>query len=391
VPLTGIKVLDFSRFLPGPYCTLLLADFGADVIRVEQPHEVAKHRQVFGQSGFDRAQLEVAKAKEISGRNKRSVLLDLRNGEALAAIKGMLAGIDVLVHDYRPGVMEEMGLGFDAVRSLNSRVVYCAISACGQSGPYRDLAGHDPIALALSGALMRFGATADEPHIVGAPVADITAGTHAAFGILAALRARDTSGTGQLVDVAMSDCAFALMTSVYQRALVRGEPPPLHWQAGNVGLWKTKDGKYLCTTDLEPRFWERFCVAIQRKDLIPRQFELSGSNSIVPDLEVIFLSKTRDQWFELLRRADCQVAPVYSLNEALHDPHHRARGTVSQVDGPHGEKITQIGPLVKLNSNPARIRYLARMPGADTRAVLKEFGVGREAIEKLTFAREDLN
>jgi crotonobetainyl-CoA:carnitine CoA-transferase CaiB-like acyl-CoA transferase len=326
----------------------------------------------------------MAKAKEISGRNKRSVMLDLRNAEALSIVKRILAEADVLVHDYRPGVMEEMGLGYDTVSLLNPRLIYCAISACGQSGPYRDLAGHDPIPLALAGALMRFGDNADEPHIVGAPIADITAGSHAAFGVLAALRARDSTGRGQLVDAAMSDCAFALMTSVYQRLLARGEPPPLHWQAGNVGLWKTKDAKYVCTTDLEPRFWERFCVAIDRKDLIPRQFELSGPQSITPILEAIFLSKTRDEWFETLRMADCQVAPVYSLTEALNDPHHRARGTVTEVAGPHGEKVTQIGPLVKLNLNPARIRYLARMPGADTRDVLAEHGVGAEEIEILT-------
>jgi crotonobetainyl-CoA:carnitine CoA-transferase CaiB-like acyl-CoA transferase len=384
MPLSGIKVLDFSRFLPGPYCSLLLADFGADVIRIEQPHEVAKQRKVFGQEGMDEGQLRVARAKEINGRNKRSVLLDLRDDRALSVVKQMLKRADVLLHDYRPGVMEAMGLGFAEANALNPRLVYCAISACGQSGPYRDLAGHDPIALALSGALTRFGSGPDDPHIIGAPVADITAGTHAAVGILAALRARDTTGQGQLVDVAMSDCAFALLTSVYQRFLTTGKPPPMHWQAGNVGLWKTKDGKFLCTTDLEPRFWARFCNAIERPDLIARQFDVQGPDSIVADLRAIFISKTRDEWFEFLKTADCQVAPVYSLAEALNDPHHRARGTVSEVEDPIAGKVTQIGPLVKLSSTSARIRCLAQLPGADTRTVLTEFGVGPEQIEALT-------
>lgn len=384
MPLTGIKVLDFSRFLPGPYCSLLLADFGADVVRVEQAHEVAKSRKVLGQDKLTDLQFATAKAKEITARNKRSILLDLRAVQAIEAIKLMLGKFDVLLHDYRPGVMEKMGLGFDTVKALNPRLVYCAISACGQTGPYRELAGHDPIALALSGALMRFGDTQEEPHIIGAPVADITAGTHAAFGILAALRARDTTGRGQLVDVAMSDCAFALMTSVYQRLLSRGSPPPLHWQAGNVGLWKTRDGKYLCTTDLEPRFWERFCAAIGRADLIPRQFDVSGPTSIVPELQAIFATKDRTEWFELLRKADCQVAPVYSMDEALHDPHHRARGTISDIDDPSVGRVTQIGPLVKLNATAARIRHLGRTPGADTRDVLAEFGVAAEQIDALT-------
>lgn len=383
MPLSGIKVLDFSRFLPGPYCTLLLGDFGADVIRVEQPHEVAKNRKVFGQATLNERELTLARAKEITGRNKRSILLDLRDAKALTAIKQLLRNIDVLVHDYRPGVMDEMGLGYDVVKALNPRLIYCAISACGQTGPYSELAGHDPIPLSLVGALNRFGETPDEPHIIGAPVADITAGTHAAFGVMAALRAREQTNEGQLVDVAMSDCAFALMTSVYQRLLITGKAPPLHWKAGNVGLWKTKDDKHICTTDLEPKFWERFCRAVDRADLIPRQFDIEGPGSIVPELDALFRTKTRDEWFEFLKNADCQAAPVYSLKEALNDPHHRARGTVTQIDGPFGEKITQIGPLVKLNSTSARIRYLARLPGADTRDVLSELGVEQKQIEEL--------
>lgn len=386
MPLTGIKVLDFSRFLPGPYCSVLLADFGADVIRIEQPHEVGKHRKVFGQEGLDERQLKIARAKEINGRNKRSVLLDLRDERAISAVKQMLERADVLVHDYRPGVMEAMGLAYSEAKRINPRLIYCAISVCGQDGPYRDLAGHDPIALALSGALPRFGSGPDDPHIIGAPVADITAGTHAAVGILAALRARDANGAGQLVDIAMSDCAFALLTSVYQRYLVRGEAPPLRWEAGNVGLWQTSDGKYLCTTDLEPRFWERFCRAIERPDLIPRQFDVRGANSIVPDLQAIFRTKTRDEWFAFLRSADCQVAPVYSLAEALEDPHHRARGTVTEVEDPIAGKVTQIGPLVKLKSTPARIRSLGQLPGSATRTVLEEFGVEPELIEALVTA-----
>jgi crotonobetainyl-CoA:carnitine CoA-transferase CaiB-like acyl-CoA transferase len=374
--LSGIKVLDFSRFLPGPYCSLLLADFGADVIRVEQPHEVAKTRKVFGQDRFNNEQLKQAKAKEISSRNKRSILLDLKSDRALRVVKQLLTQVDVLVHDYRVGIMEEMGFGYEQVKAINPRLIYCAISVCGQTGPYRELAGHDPIPLALAGVLTRFGENPDEPRIAHVPVGDITAGTHAALGVMAALRARDQTGRGQLVDVAMSDCAFALMTTVYQRFLLSGHAPP-PWRAGNIGLWKTRDNKFLCTTDLEPRFWERFCKAVGREEWIPRQFDLSGPTSIEPELADLFLTKTRDEWFALLRAADTQVAPVYSLAEALSDPHHRARGTVCEVvdpENPQSLPVTQIGPVIKLSDTPATVRHLAHLPGADTEQVLAELG-----------------
>ena len=384
MPLRDLKVIDFSRFLPGPYCSLLLADLGADVIRIEQPREVAKKEAVFGHDKLSDQAKRVVKARETTGRNKRSVMLDLQGAGARDAIVKLIERSDVLLHDYRPGVMERAHLDYQSVKAINPRLVYCAISLCGQEGPYRDLPGHDPVALALAGALGRFGDGIDAPHVPGVPANDILTGTHATIGILAALRERDRTGSGQLVDIAMADSALAMMTSVIQRTLADGKEPPLEWQGGNVGLWKTKDGKHLCTTDLEPAYWQKFCRLIDREDLIPLGYSRSERARLQEELTGVFATRTRDEWFALMRANENQAAPVYSVDEALRDPHAISRGMIVEIDDPTAGRITQVGSPIKLSQTPARTRHLARMPGADTESVLSELGLSAEQIAELT-------
>ncbi|MGQ9427366.1 CaiB/BaiF CoA transferase family protein [Gilvimarinus sp. F26214L] len=380
--LQGIRVLDFSRFLPAPFCAMMLADFGADVIRIEQPGEVAKQAKIFGRERLSPAEMRRLKRREQVSRNKRSLLLNLRDETARAAARRMLADCDVVIHDYRPGVMESMGLGYQDATALNAGLVYCAVSLCGQTGPRREAPGHDPIALALAGALGRFG---DEgtPAIPGLPVGDMSTGFQAVIGILLALRARDQSGEGQLVDVAMSDCALGLMTSVMQRYLVDGREPPLQWSGGNMGLWQAADGGYVCTTDLEPAYWEKFCRAVQRPELIPLQFDAQQQDYLQCELGALFLSRNRDEWCALLAEAGTQVAPAYTLDEALGDEHARARGTVNEYPDEDGVPVTQIGPAIKLSKTPGAVRRLAPMPGEDSVAILEEFGFSSEEIGSL--------
>jgi len=164
---------------------------------------------------------------------------------------------------------------------------------------------------------------------------------------------------------------------------VDGREPPLHWRGGNVGLWQTADGKYLCTTDLEPAYWKTFCELVQRPDLIPLQFEAGQQDYLQGELKGIFASRTRDEWFALLREAGTQAAPVYSMEEALQDPHARARGTVADYEAASGERVRQIGPAIKLSATPGAIRRLPVMAGADSEAVLKEFGFNAEEISAL--------
>jgi crotonobetainyl-CoA:carnitine CoA-transferase CaiB-like acyl-CoA transferase len=381
VPLRGIKVADLSRYLPGPYCTMMLADYGAEVIKVEQPHEVRKKRKTFQQDKLSLAELRRAKAFEIFNRNKQAILVNFRNPEGREVVERLVRQSDVLIHDYRPGVMEAAGLGYDQLKAINPRLVYCAVTLCGQTGPYRDLPGHDPVSLSLTGVLTRFGDGPEAPRQVGAPVADIVTALHAVNGVLLALRARERTGEGQLVDIAMSDATFSIVTSSIQRLLANGVEPPRNLVMANNGVWRTKDGKFICTTDMEPAYWDRFCDMVERPDLKSRLHDRPRTDN---DLEAIFLRHTRDEWFDLIRRHNTQGAPVLSLAEALQDPHARARGNVVETVTPDGETILHIGPLIKLAQTPGTIRHTAHMPGEDTRSVLEGLGYSSDQIERLT-------
>lgn len=373
--LNNIKVLDLSRFLPAPYCSMVLGDFGADVIRIEQPREVAKQEAMFGRDGLDEPEKQRLKMQEMLARNKRSVLMDLHFDAGKAAIRRMIKDCDVLLHDYRPGVMESMGLSYDELKVINPRLIYCAVSLCGQEGPYSNLPGHDPIALALSGALWRLG-DGKKPHVPGVPVADLTTGMQAVMGILLALRARDQSNCGQLVDIAMSDSALALMTSVNQRRLMDQREPPMTWRRGNTGVWECADGKYICVTDMEPSYWRKFCVAVDREELLA----IEDRQEVEKKLAVLFRSNTRHYWFTLLKQAGCQVAPVYTPQEALKDKHATAREVVSTVKE-NDQDFLQIGPTIKLHGTPGSIRHLGHLAGTDTEQVLTEFGFSETEIE----------
>jgi crotonobetainyl-CoA:carnitine CoA-transferase CaiB-like acyl-CoA transferase len=378
--LKGIVVLDLSRYLPGPYCTLMLGDYGADVIRIEQPSEVIKKRRTFGQAELSDEELERLKAFEISSRNKRSLLLDLRKSSSREVMERLIKRADVLVSDYRPGVLDAAGYDYESVRALNPRLIYCAISLCGQTGPYRDVPGHDPVSLAVAGVLTRFSSGSDSPRTIGVPISDINSALHAVVGILLALRARETTGTGQLVDVAMSDTAFAFVTSSLSRLLATGKEPPIGINMANNGVWRTRDGRHVCTTDMEPRYWEAFCDLIDRpqwKRLLHKRAEYET------ELRDIFLTRDRDEWIELFREAGTQGAPVLSLSETIDDPHARARGVVTTTRDDTGAEITHIGPLIKLSDTPGDIRHVARMPGADSRDVLTELGFSQTEIHAL--------
>ena len=381
--LDGIRVLDLSRLLPGPYCTWLLADMGAEVIRVENPRELAKQARVFGWDRLDDAQRRRLREYDILARNKKSLKLDIGNAAAQEVIRRLAAESDVVVEDYRPGVLAGLGLGHEDLRALNPRLVYCSLTLCGQSGPYRDKPGHDPVALAVSGALSRIGEDAQAPQFPGVPVADIVTGSHAAYAILAAIIARGRSGAGQHIDVAMSDCAMSLLVNVLSRHPDPADIPPRGARRADMGLWRTRDGKHICTTDMEPAYWHRFCEAVGRPDFIPLQHDLNRREEIRSAIEAAFATHTRDEWLEILKAADTQFAPVLEVSEALEDPHNRARGMVREEPGADGSAIRQLAAPVRLESTPARSRNLGRPPGADTAEILSRLGLGETEISAL--------
>lgn len=379
--LNGIRILDFSRLLPGPYCTWLLADQGAEVIRVENPRELAKQAKVFGWDKLDDRGRERQRSLDMLARGKKSIYLDIGSAASVNALRRLAATVDVLIEDYRPGVLAGLGLGYDDLSSGNPALVYTSVTLCGQSGPLRDKPGHDPVALALSGALSRSGENADAPEFPGMPAADILTGSHAAFATLAALISARASGKGQHVDVAMTDSSLSLVSNIVSRFENPDHAPPRGTRRADIGLWECADGAWICTTDMEPRYWTMFCEAMGRPDFIPWQHLPERRAEIRKGLEKIFASKPRDHWIAVLEAAGTQFAPVNSVGEAMREEHFRSRGSVVEATLTDGTTVAQLGPPVRLGN--AGTPHPAVVPGTHTREILEELGLSAAEIDEI--------
>lgn len=365
--LEGLKILEFSRFLPGAYPGWIAADMGADVIRIEHPRELAKAEAMFG------PQSDRARARPTYTRNKRSLLINPGSAAARPVLERLIAGADVLIEDYRPGVMAGMGYGHAEMAAINPRLIYLSVSFAGQTGPLAGQAGHDPLALALAGALSRLNGL-PSPSLPGLQVADVLAGAHAAIAMLLALQARSRSGKGQHVDVAMSDAAMPLLLVAMGRHDDLGElTPPGAWHPKG-GVWLCADGRYLCTTDMEPAFWRRFCEAMGKPEFAALQHALADHPRMHAELAALFLTRDRDEWQALLAGAGSQVMPVYSPGEALAHPHNRARTMVVEVPLAGQEPLVQLGLPFILGETPVREPRAAGPAGADNAAILAELG-----------------
>jgi crotonobetainyl-CoA:carnitine CoA-transferase CaiB-like acyl-CoA transferase len=380
--LSDIRVLDFSKFLPGPYCSWMLADLGATVVRIENPREAAKQAKVFGWDRLSLEQRAKLRANDVFARNKHSLLLDPGAGESREIVLELVRRADVLLEDYRPGVLASMGFGPDEMTAVNPRLIYCSVTLCGQTGPYRNKPGHDPIALSIAGALSRMGDRPERPSFAGVPVADLLTGSNAVIGILAALHARERNGRGQRVDIAMSDAAMTLIASTIARNPDLSRVRPRGENRIDCGLWKTADGRYLCTTDMEPRYWERFCRAVGREDFIPLQLDASRREEMAAALAAIFATRPLQEWLSILGEADTQFAPVYEIAEALADPRSVARGMVQDV-AVGSDHVRQIGSPIKLSRTPAVPPRAAALPDDNLRAALDSFGSDPDTIERL--------
>lgn len=373
-PLAGFRVLDFSKFLPGPYCTWLLGDLGAEVIRIEHPREIAKQAQVFGWDKLPDADRARIRASDIFARNKRSMLLDPGADSSRPILEELVRRADILVEDYRPGVLASMGYGYPEMAAINPRLIYCSVTLCGQSGPNRDKPGHDPIALAVAGALSRIGEDPDKAGFPGVPVADLLSGSNAVIGILSAVIARAQTGRGQFVDVAMSDASMALIASTISRNPDLSKVPPRGRHRADIGIYRTGDGREIVTTDMEPRYWHRFCEAMGCAEYAPLQNDAARRPEIRALLERAFATRPLAEWLAILTEADTQFAPVSTIAEALVDPHNVARGMV--IDIPvEGGSIRQIGSPIKLSETPAVSPRAAHIAGADTDTILQEIGL----------------
>ena len=386
--LSGLKVLDLSRLLPGPFCSLLLADLGADVLKVEDTGMGDYVR--WAPPVYPGVEQSAAGALFLSlNRNKRSIRIDLKSDEGKEVLKRLVKDADVLLESFRPGVLDRLGVGYEALKEINPALVYCAISGYGQDGPGRDAAGHDMNYLALGGMLGMTG-EADGPPVQNAgQVADIGGGAlMAAFGILAALRSRDHTGEGQFVDVSMFDGALSWLGMPAAQGLLEGESP----KRGNVALagslicyrpYACSDG-HVALGALEAKFWKAFCEGVERPDLVDQQFQPVGSD-VHREVESIFLSRTRDEWEGFAAEHDCCLTPVLTLDEALESELVKARKMVAPLTQPGAQTpVRLLGAPIKFSATPADTD---RLPGPGfgehTDEVLAAAGYSAEEIASL--------
>ncbi len=387
-PLEGITVLDLTRLFPGGFCTQMLADFGADVIKVEDTGAGDYIRQAPPFYGGELDPGQTASALFLSlNRNKRSIRLDLKSDGGRDAFHRLARSADVVVEGFRPGVTARLGVDYETIREVNPGIVYCSITGYGQDGPARDRAGHDIDYQAQTGILGLTGAAGGPPVQPSVQVGDLGGGAlPAAFGILTALFEKSRTGRGQMVDISMTDGALTWLAMVAGRHFADGHDPERgHLElAGGIACYlpyEASDGWIACGA-LEPKFWKAFCDGVERPDLIEHQFASPGSEGWEQVAEV-FRSRTRDEWKAFNDEYDCCIEPILGVGEALESDLVRERGMVVEFEQPGIGPVRQVGNPVRLSETPADTSGPAPAIGADTEAVLAEAGLTGEEIEAL--------
>lgn len=380
--LDGLHVLDLSRLLPGPLCTLILGDLGADVVKVEQP-DIGDYARfappLIGDTGS---------AFLMLNRNKRSITLNLKNAEAKEILHKLATKADVFVESYQPGVAERLGVGYPAIRKMNEHIIYCSISGYGQTGPYRDLVGHDLNYASYSGSIGATGLKGGPPVIPTVQIADIQSAIYAAVAIVAALYRRERTGEGEFIDVSMMDTAVASMIMPLSfhfagASTERGESF-LSGGAPFYNVFETKDRKFISIASLEPKFWAELCNALGVEEYQDQQI-VSGelSQQIRADLAGKFREKKRDEWVKILNEREIPCAPVYDVSEVPADPQVRARKMIFEMETEAFGKLNQLATPIRLSYNPLIVRSGPPRLGQHTLEILRGLGYSTKDVERL--------
>jgi crotonobetainyl-CoA:carnitine CoA-transferase CaiB-like acyl-CoA transferase len=387
LPLEGIRVLDLSRLLPGPFATMLLADFGAEVIKVEDPIQGDYLR--WWPPFYTKGANKESAAFLTVNRNKKSIILNLKNSEGLKIFYKLAEKSDVIFETFRPGVVKKLQIDYETIRKINSQIIYCSLSGYGQNGPYKDLPGHDVNYLGVAGVASLTGSP-DQLTLMGVQVADIGGGgLNAALAILMALIARNKTDKGQYIDVAMLDGALTWLAFAFPRYCatkelpVRGDDMLTGGQPG-YEIYKTKDDKFIAVGALELKFWRNLCSVIGREDLAevyqPTGKEKKETTEI---LKKAIATKTRDEWFEISKQADICVSPVYELDEIMADPQIQAREMIVDFEDDRVGPTKFIGLPFKLSETPGSIRVRAPGYGEHTDDILRTLNYSEQEIESL--------
>lgn len=380
--LEGTFVLDLTRRYPGAFAAMLLADFGADVIKVDPPVASGVTPQ-----GDDE---ETFAAYTAVDRNKRSITLDLKKSEAKDILKRLAVRADVLVEGFRPGVMDRLGVGYTALATLNPRLIYCSLSGFGQDGPYAKIPAHDMNYIGIAGALSLIGERDGQPYLPSNIIADYAgAALHGAVGVLLALLARQKTGRGQFVDIAYLDAVVSLITPSICEYFYTGVAPVRGKHAFTGGLpwaqvFRCKDGKYFTIGAAEQHLWANLCRAIGRQNLIPYK-DAGGERGeeVISELSEVFATRGRDEWYAYLIDKEACIGPVNTIDEAVKDPQVLHREMVVELNHPKLGKVKQPGVAIKLSDTPATIRRLGVPTGSDSEAVLAELGYSGAEIAAL--------
>jgi crotonobetainyl-CoA:carnitine CoA-transferase CaiB-like acyl-CoA transferase len=384
--LQGLRVLDQTQVMAGPFCAMLLADMGADVIKIEPP------------GGENTRGMDLELAPGVSApflavnRNKRGLVLDLKRAEGVAILKKLVASADILIENYRPGVAKRLGVGYATLSAINPRLIYCSISGFGQTGPYADRGGYDLIAQGMSGIMSATGSEGGAPVKVGVPITDLGAGLFGVFGILCALRARHVTGRGQLVDTSLFEAGLSLSAWEATEYWFTGQIPrglgTAHRLNAPYQAFRASDG--------------HFTVGAANNNLFPRFCALLGLDHLVKDprfdnvanrlqhraaleslIEAVTIRHPRAHWLAKCEEAGVPAGPIYSVPEALDDPHARARGMVQELTHPQAGRVKGLGNPVKMSKTPPVMAKAAPMLGEDTDAILRELGFDEPEISRL--------
>jgi crotonobetainyl-CoA:carnitine CoA-transferase CaiB-like acyl-CoA transferase len=376
LPLEGIRVLDLTRLLPGPYCSLLLADYGADVIKVEDPKTGDYARWYEPRVNDDQSAMFIS-----LNRNKRSITLDLKDEKDKEAFISLIKTSDVLIESFRPGVMDRLGLGYEEIKVHNPKLIYCAITGYGQTGPYAKEAGHDLNFLSYSGLLHLQGAPNEKPLIPSVQIGDIGGGAlMAAVGILLAIIDAKKSNRGQFVDISMLDGALSWMHTILPNYWTSGEMPNRGELTLNGGkacyeIYRTKDDRFISVGALEYKFWKNFCQVIGKEELIDQLDEpLEQQRIMKQKVQAAIQQKTLPEWLVLFEGIDACVSPVLTPEELTDNPQIKHRQMIEEITHPEVGVIKQIGNPIKLSNSTVSTRRHAPGLGEHTNEILKELG-----------------
>lgn len=382
--LANLKILDFTTLVPGPFATMMLADMGAEVLRIESPTrpDLLRNMPPFadGQST----------AHGTLNRNKRSIALDLKNPEAVAIAKRLVEDYDIVIEQFRPGVMQRLGLGYEQLHEINPKLIYCSVTGYGQTGPYRNRAGHDNNYLSISGLNGYSGRGSDRTPIMGMPVADIAGGSlHAVIGILAAVNQRHISGEGQQIDISMTDAMFslnALFGSTYLSAGVEPTSGSMSLNGGSFyDYYQTSDNRYLSIGSLEPQFFQVLCQTLGDDELLTlaNQQDSETQKALRAKLDTIIATKTLAQWREIFKDREACVEPVLTFAEACEYQDSAQREMIVDVKTPNGGSQRQVGSALKLSKSAPEYGVSGGAIGQHSSEILADLGFDKDAIATL--------